>query len=165
MKLYIKQRVISFLDSYDVYADNFNKKYTVKAEMQDFFKLGAHLHVYDLFGKEKGVIRQKPFQFLPTYEIEVDGQKLGEIKKQFNLLKKNFDVNYLGLRVDGDFFGWNYYVFQDENLVMTISKEVVSLGDAYVIEFNDPDIEIYGLMLVIAIDAALFKDRRNGIWN
>ena len=97
MKLYIKQRVISFLDSYDVYADNFNKKYTVKAEMQDFFKLGAHLHVYDLFGKEKGVIRQKPFQFLPTYEIEVDGQKLGEIKKQFNLLKKNFDVNYLGL--------------------------------------------------------------------
>lgn len=102
---------------------------------------------------------------MPTFEIEIDGQKIGEIKKQFNLLKKNFDMNYLGLRVDGDFFGWNYFVFQDENLVMTISKEVVSLGDAYMIEFNDPDVEIYGLMLVVAIDAALFKERRNHLWN
>ena len=165
MKLYIKQRVVSLVDSYDVYGGNFNKKYTVKARMEDFFKLGVHLHVYDLTGHEVGVVRQKAFQLMPTFEIEIDGQKIGEIKKQFNLLKKNFDMNYLGLRVDGDFFGWNYFVFQDENLVMTISKEVVSLGDAYMIEFNDPDVEIYGLMLVVAIDAALFKERRNHIWN
>ncbi|MBQ3512208.1 MAG: hypothetical protein IJA32_00205 [Lachnospiraceae bacterium] len=165
MKLYIKQRVVSFLDSYDVYGENFSKKYTVKAELGDIFKLGDHLHIYDLHGREVGVVRQKLLQLMPTYEIEVDGQKLGEIKKQFNLLKKNFDVNYLGLRVDGDFFGWNYSVFQDENLIMTISKEIVSLGDAYMMEFSDPDIEIYGLMLVVAIDAALFKERRNNLWS
>ena len=165
MKLYIKQRVVSLVDSYDVYGGDFNKKYTVKARIEDFFKLGVHLHVYDLMGHEVGVVRQKAFRLMPTFEIEIDGQKIGEIKKQFNLLKKNFDMNYLGLRVDGDFFGWNYFVFQDENLVMTISKEVVSLGDAYMIEFNDPDVEIYGLMLVVAIDAALFKERRNHLWN
>ena len=125
----------------------------------------APAYIYDLHGREVGVVRQKLLQLMPTYEIEVDGQKLGEIKKQFNLLKKNFDVNYLGLRVDGDFFGWNYSVFQDENLIMTISKEIVSLGDAYMMEFSDPDIEIYGLMLVVAIDAALFKERRNNLWS
>lgn len=152
------------MDSYDVYGGDFNKKYTVKTILDDIFRLGVHLHIYDSFGREVGVVRQKLLQLLPTYEIFIDGEKMGEIKKQFNLLKNNFDINYLGLRIEGNFLGWNYFVFQDENMVMKISKELVALGDAYMMEFSDPDIEIYGLMLVVAIDAALFRGRRNNLW-
>lgn len=92
MKLYIKQRIISFMDSYDVYGGDFNKKYTVKTILDDIFRLGVHLHIYDSFGREVGVVRQKLLQLLPTYEIFIDGEKMGEIKKQFNLLKNNFDI-------------------------------------------------------------------------
>ena len=43
MRLLIKQRVFSWTDSYDVYDENENPKYFVKAE---FFSLGHQLHVY-----------------------------------------------------------------------------------------------------------------------
>lgn len=162
MKLYIQQRVLTLLDSFDIYDGDRCKKYTVKSE---FLSLGTRLHVFDLSGREVGLVKQKLLSFIPTYEIEVGGLRLGEIKKQFNLLRNNFDVNYFGLRVEGNFFGWNYYVYQDENVVMTINKEVISWGDAYVIEYNDPDIELYGLMLVLAIDSALFSGKKNHLWD
>lgn len=44
MRLLIKQRVFSWTDSYDVYDENENAKYFVKAE---FFSLGHQLHIYD----------------------------------------------------------------------------------------------------------------------
>ena len=36
----------------------------------------------------------------------------------------------------------------------TISKQLLSWGDTYAIDINDPADELDGLMLVIAIDAA-----------
>lgn len=56
MRLLIKQRVFSWTDSYDVYDENENPKYFVKAE---FFSLGHQLHVYDRNNHELGVIRQR----------------------------------------------------------------------------------------------------------
>ena len=53
MRLLIKQRVFSWTDSYDVYDENENPKYFVKAE---FFSLGHQLHVYDRNNHELGVI-------------------------------------------------------------------------------------------------------------
>ena len=47
MKLLVKQRVFSWTDSYDVYDENENAKYFVKAE---FLSLGHRLHVYDMAG-------------------------------------------------------------------------------------------------------------------
>ena len=53
MRLLIKQRVFSWTDSYDVYDENENAKYFVKAE---FFSLGHQLHIYDRNDRELGVI-------------------------------------------------------------------------------------------------------------
>jgi uncharacterized protein YxjI len=81
MRLLIKQRVFSWTDSYDVYDENENAKYFVKAE---FFSLGHQLHIYDRNDRELGVIRQRLFTLLPAFEIEINGQVKGEIRKQFS---------------------------------------------------------------------------------
>lgn len=81
MRLLIKQRVFSWTDSYDVYDENENAKYFVKAE---FFSLGHQLHIYDRNDRELGVIRQRLFTLLPAFEIEIGGQVKGEIRKQFS---------------------------------------------------------------------------------
>jgi uncharacterized protein YxjI len=57
-------------------------------------------------------------------------------------------------RVDGDFLGWNYDVYQACSRVAHISKELLNWGDTYVIDIADPQDELMSLMLVIAIDAA-----------
>ena len=84
MKLLVKQRVFSWTDSYDVYDENENAKYFVKAE---FLSLGHRLHVYDMAGNELGLIKEKVMSLLPVFEIEVNGQTLGRIEKRFTLFR------------------------------------------------------------------------------
>ena len=101
MRLLIKQRVFSWTDSYDVYDENENPKYFVKAE---FFSLGHQLHVYDRNNHELGVIRQRLLTFLPAFEIEIGGRVRGEIRKQFSFFKPRYEIDYNGWRVEGDFW-------------------------------------------------------------
>ena len=95
MRLLIKQRVFSWTDSYDVYDENENAKYFVKAE---FFSLGHQLHVYDRNNRELGVIRQRLLTLLPAFEIEINGQIRGEIRKQFSFFKPRYEIDYNGWR-------------------------------------------------------------------
>lgn len=151
MRLLIKQRVFSWTDSYDVYDEDGNAKYFVKAE---FFALGHQLHVYDQNNHEIGVIRQKILTFLPAFEIEIGGRSIGTIQKQFAFFKPKYEIDYNGWRVEGDFLGWEYDVYSGCSAVIHISKELFQWGDTYVIDFGDPADELDGLLLVIAIDAA-----------
>ena len=68
MRLLIKQRVFSWTDSYDIYGENGEKKYFVKAE---FLSLGHRLHVYDAQDNELGMVKERLFSFLPTFDIEI----------------------------------------------------------------------------------------------
>lgn len=151
MKLLIKQRVFSWTDSYDVYDEDGNAKYFVKAE---FLALGHRLHVYDQYNHEVGMVREKHFTILPAFEIEVEGKIKGTIQKQFTFFKPKYEIDYNGWRVEGDFLGWDYDVYIGCSVAIRISKEPFHWGDTYVIDFGNPADELDGLLLVIAIDAA-----------
>lgn len=151
MKLLIKQRVFSWSDSYDVYDEDGNVKYVVKAEM---FSIGHQLHVYDAEQRELGIIHEKVFRFLPAFEIEVGGRTKGVIEKKFTFFKPNYEIDYNGWRVEGDFLGWNYDVYEGCSAIIQIRKELLQWGDTYVIEYGNPEQELDALLLVIAIDAA-----------
>lgn len=151
MKLLIKQRVFSWTDSYDVYDEAGNTRYFIKAE---FFALGHQLHVYDRYQNEIGVIRQKLLTLLPTFEIEIGGRIQGKIQKQFAFFKPKYEIDYNGWFVEGDFLGWDYDVYSGGRTIIHISKELLHWGDTYVIDFSNPNDELNGLLLVIAIDAA-----------
>ena len=92
MKLLVKQRVFSWTDSYDVYDENENAKYFVKAE---FLSLGHRLHVYDMAGNELGLIKEKVMSLLPVFEIEVNGQTLGRIEKRFTLFDRSMMLSLM----------------------------------------------------------------------
>lgn len=151
MKLLIKQRVFSWSDSYDVYDEDGNIKYVVKSEV---FSIGHQLHVYDADQKEIGIIHEKVFKLLPAFEIEVGGRTKGIIEKKFSFFKPNYEIDYNGWRVEGDFLGWNYDVYEGCSAIIHIRKELFQWGDTYVIEYGNPEQELDGLLLVIAIDAA-----------
>lgn len=151
MRLLIKQRVFSWTDSYDIYDDSGREKYFVKAEL---IAIGHQLHVYDCNRNEIGIIRQKIMTLLPAFDIEVNGMVRGRIQKKFTLFYPQYEVDFNGWRVEGDFLGWNYDVYQGCSAIMHISKELLQWGDTYVINFANPADELMGLLLVIAIDAA-----------
>lgn len=155
MKLLIKQRVFSWTDSYDIYDENREKKYFVRAE---FFSFGHQLHVYDIYGNEIGMIRQRLMTLLPVFEIDINGRTLGSIQKKFSFFKPKYEIDFNGWRVEGDFLGWDYDVYAGCSSIIHISRELFQWGDTYVIDIADSQDELMGMMLVIAIDAANCTD-------
>lgn len=151
MRLLIKQRVFSWTDSYDIYDENGNVRYFVKAEL---IALGHQLHVYDANQNEIGMIKQKLLTFLPAFEIEIGGRTVGKIQKEFSFFKPRYEIACNGWRVEGDFLGWDYDVYSGCSSIIHISKELLHFGDTYVIDIANPEDELMGMMLVIAIDAA-----------
>lgn len=152
MRLIIKQRIFSWTDSYDIYDENMNTKYTAKA---DFFALGHRIRIYDLYDREVGYINEKLLRLFAEFDVFIGGRRYGSIKKRFSLFTPKYDIDYNGWSVDGDFFGWNYQVRQPNGIVAaTVSKELLHLTDTYVIDILNEADEIDVLMLVVAIDAA-----------
>ena len=151
MKLLIKQRVFSWTDTYDIYDENGDAKYFVKAE---FLTIGHKIHVYDRYDREVGMVREKLFKLLPTFEIEVDGELVGTVKKQFTFFRPKYEIDCNDWQCNGTIWGWDYDVTSGSNLVAHISKELFHWGDTYVLDIANPADEVMALMLVIAIDAA-----------
>lgn len=150
-KLLIKQRVFSWSDTYDIYDEYNNKKYLVTA---DIIALKHCLRVYDRNHREVGVVRERLLSFLPCFDIETGGKEIGTIQKKFSFFHPEYELDYKGWRIEGDFPGWNYDVYQGCSSIIHISKELLNWGDTYVIDFADSADELLGLMLVVAIDAA-----------
>ena len=156
MQLLIKQRVFSWTDSYDIYDEDGNAKYFVKAEFLTMF--GHRLHVYDKAGNELGLIRERFMTLLPVFDIEIGGEFKGSIQKRFSFIHPKYEVDFCGWHVEGDFLGWDYDVYEACSSVIHISKQLLNWGDTYVVDFADPKDELTGLLLVIAIDAANCSD-------
>lgn len=151
MKLLMKQRVFSWTDTYDVYDEDEETKYFVKAE---FFSLGHKIHVYNRQQEEIGMIQEKLFTFMPKFEVIIGGRVVGQIEKQVTFLKPKYKIDYNNWSIDGDFWGWDYDVVNALGTVVHISKEPLHWGDTYVIDIQNPSDEISALLLVLAIDAA-----------
>ena len=151
MKLLIKQRVFSWTDSYDIYDENGNVKYCVKAE---FLSIGHRLHVYDASGREVGFIKEKVLTLLPVFEIYISDEYCGLVEKKFTLFRPKYEIDFNGWRVEGDFLGWEYDVYEACSSIAHITKELLHWGDTYMIDIADPKDELMAMMLVIAIDAA-----------
>ena len=151
-RLLIKQRVFSWTDTYDVYGEDETPKYFVKAEV---LSLTHQIHVYDSrTDREVGAVREKLFSLMPRFEIELDGEPKGHIEKRFTLFRPKYEIDFNGWYAEGDFLGWNYDIYEECSAVMHIEKEILHWGDTYVLDYQNPEDELLGLMLVIAIDAA-----------
>ena len=68
-KLYIKQKVFSFGDKYNIYNENGQAVFSVQGEV---FTFGAKIHMYDTTGNEVYYIEQKLFRFLPSITFIVE---------------------------------------------------------------------------------------------
>ncbi len=152
MKLLIKQRLLSWSDSYDVYDENMNKKFTAKA---DFPAISHTIRFYDNSGNEVGYIKEKLIRLLSEFDVYISGQLCGSVKRKFTLFHPEYDISYYGWNVSGDIFEWDYNVkASDGSIIAQIEKKIFNLTDTYVININNPSDEIPLLLLVAAIDAS-----------
>lgn len=150
MKLRFKQRFFSWLDSYDIYDETGNIRYTVEGKLA----WGHCLHILNAAGDHIGTVQERVLTLLPKFEIYLGKEYAGCIQKEFSLFAPKFQVECWGWQVQGSFLEWDYTVVgPGGGAVAVISKEVFNWTDTYVIDVADPENALLVLMLVLAIDA------------
>jgi uncharacterized protein YxjI len=149
MKLYIKQKVFTWRDRFNIKDEEGLDRYSVAGEI---FTWGRKLHVYDAAGNEVAFIRAKVLTFLEQkYFIELGGQTFTLIK-EFTFFKPKFRLEGVPWRMEGQFLEHEYSLFSDSQTVMSISQKWFTWGDSYELDIAEPQNELLCLCIVLAVD-------------
>ena len=147
--------MFSWFDSYDVFDSDGTTVYTVKGQLA----WGKCLKIFDRQGIEVATVQQKVFSWFPTYEVYIGDDYAGCVRKEFSFFRPRFTIDYKGWRIEGDYWEWDYRIFDASvNHIATIAKEF-AWTDTYSIDVDDPEDALPALALVIAIDAE--KEQRD----
>lgn len=151
MKMLFKQRFFSWLDSYDIYAEDGSTLFTVKGVLS----WGHCLKIFDACGNELGRVQEEVLTFLvPKFQMYLGENHIGTIRKEFTFFKPKFTLDMNGWEVDGDWWEWDYEVHANGRHVATVSKELFNWTDTYAIDVEKEEDALIVLMIVLAIDAA-----------
>ncbi|MBQ4090994.1 MAG: LURP-one-related family protein [Clostridia bacterium] len=149
MKLLFKQRFFSWFDSYDIYNEAGETVFTVKGRMA----WGHKLEISDRSGRAVGMLEEKIFRFLPTFEMYAHGQYAGSIRKEFTFFRPSFTLDMNGWQVEGNWLEWDYTIVDNLGLAVASITKQFGWTDTYVLDvYNDAD-ALSVLMVVLAIDA------------
>jgi uncharacterized protein YxjI len=160
MILYIKQKIFSFTDSYNVYDESLQAIYKVDSEFLAFL---SKIHLCDLYGNELFFIKKKLTFILAEYEIYKGDTLYAEVKKEFSFFNPRLTVTspFGGYQIEGNFFAMDFSIFCDGILLGTISKEWLSFGDSYKLDIADANNAAFFTALVIAIDNCIHNEKRS----
>lgn len=157
MQLYIRQKVFSLTDTYNILNDHEEPVFRVQ---QEFLSWGAKLHIEDMYGRERYMIKQKVLAFLPEYEIYQDEMLCARIIKRFSFLKPRLHVEGMHgeLEIHGDFWNMEFNILREGQMLGSIRKKWLSWGDSYLLDIADGQDEAFFCALVIAIDHCLHNE-------
>lgn len=162
MKLYIRQRVFSLKDKYNITDAAENPVYQVEGE---WFSFGAKLYLCDLAGRELYRVEQELFHFLPRYTLFRGDMAVASIKKNFTLFGHSLSVDsqYGHFEIEGSVFGWEFRILRDGTVQAGIDKAVLSWGDTYELDIsNQVSDPAFICALVIAIDNCAHNEGSGG---
>ena len=146
-----KQRFFSWLDSYDIYAEDGSTLYTVKGVLS----WGHCLKIFDAYGNELGKVKEEVLTFLvPKFQMYLGENHIGTIRKEFTFFRPKFTLDMNGWEVNGNWWEWDYEVHEGGRHVATVSKELFNWTDTYSIDVDRDEDSLIVLMIVLAIDAA-----------
>ncbi|MBI9008998.1 MAG: LURP-one-related family protein [Tenericutes bacterium] len=160
MKFYIKQKVFSFKDKFNITDENQNLKYQVQGKV---FTIRNKLEMQDANENVLYKSQKKLFRLFANYLIsEPDGGEVANIKRKFSLRPK-FDLSILNeeLTVDGSLFAHSFGIYNKGEMVASISKKIISWGDTYEIEiFEEKNVELF-LFVVIILDQVIHEGKKS----
>ena len=156
MKLYIKQRVFTYKDKFNVLNASDNIEYTAKGKI---IALSKRFNIEDNKGKRVATIKKKIFSIFPSYKIKIIGDQSYHLKRKFTFFKQKYKVKPLGWELKGDFMAHNYEMKSKEGTIMSIRKQWFKFGDSYELDIPNENNALLSTCIVIAVDAELASDK------
>ncbi len=157
MELYIRQRVFTIGDKYDVYDEYERPVFHVEGEI---FTWGAKIHLYDLAGNELYFIQQKVFAFLPEYSVFQGEALCARIKREFTFLRPRLNVESASgsFEISGEFMSMDFVISRNGQPMGEIHKKWLSWGDTYLLSIYDDKDAAFFTALAIAVDNCLHNE-------
>lgn len=150
MKLLFKERVFSWLDSYDIYDANNEMAYRVEGRLA----WGHRLEIFDKNDELIGEVQEKVLSLLPCFHLFYKGTEIAMIEKEFSFFHPRFRLSCNDWRIEGDIWEWDYDVVAENRHIMHAHKEVFHFSDTYTLDIDQAEDQVLCLMIVLAIDAA-----------
>ncbi|UOQ86911.1 LURP-one-related/scramblase family protein [Gracilibacillus salinarum] len=148
-QLFIKQKVFSLSEKFTVKDEQENDVYDVEGS---FMKVPKTFSILNTARDQIACITKKPFSFLPKFLVEVNGQEVLTIKKEFSSLKARYTIDAAGIEVHGNWWDMDFQVLQHGETVAEVGKEWFSWGDSYKVQVIKEEMESVIIALVVAID-------------
>jgi uncharacterized protein YxjI len=148
-QLYIKQKVLSLSGKFTVKDQQENDVYYVEGS---FMKIPKTFSIMNKTRDEVALIRKKVFSFLPKFFVEVNGQEVLSIKKEFSFFKARYTIDAAGIEVHGNWWDMDFQVLQYGEVIGEVSKEWFTWGDSYKVQLFNEQMETIIIALVVAID-------------
>lgn len=148
-QFFIKQKVFSLSGKFTVKDQQENDVYFVEGS---FLKVPKTFSIMNTARSEVALITKKVFSFLPKFFVEVKGQEVLTIKKEFSFLKPRYTIDAAGIEVRGNWWEVDFQVLQHGEVVGRVNKEWFTWGDSYKVQILNEEMETIIIALVIAID-------------
>jgi len=148
-QLYIKQKVFSLSGQFTVKDEQEKDVYYVEGS---FMKVPKTFSIMNTAREEIALITKKMLSFLPKFFVEVNGQELLTIKKEFSFFKARYTIDAAGIDVHGNWWEMDFEVLQNGEVVGKVNKEWFTWGDSYKVQILNEEMETIIIALVVAID-------------
>jgi len=157
IKLYIRQKVFSIGDKYNITNELNQPVFRVESEI---FTFGAKIHLYDAAGTELYFIQQKLFKFLPEYHIYNGDMLCAIVKKEFSFFtpKLNITSQFGDFTFEGNPFAMDFTILQDGIPIGELHKKWFTWGDSYELIIHDDNLAPFFCAIAIAIDNCLHNE-------
>lgn len=157
-RLYIKQKVFSIGDRYNILNEVGQPVFTVTGEI---FTFGAKIHLYDATGSEICYIEQKLFRLLPEYHVYNGNILSAIIKKELSFFRHKLTIqSQLGdYSLEGNLFGMDFSILRDNMIIGELHKVWLSWGDSYELTIQDDNNVPLFCAMAIAIDHCIHNEK------
>lgn len=162
-RLNVTQKLISAREQYKVSDE---AGYPVYEAEGSLLQVPKRFTIRDIGGTKLATLKRQPISIFPKFNLEIDGQHIITIQKEFSILKPKYRIEGMGVQVKGDIWNMSFDIIKDGNLIAKVDKKWISIRDVYAIEIYEERFEFTALCVVLAIDyvkrlAARARRRRN----
>ena len=156
MNIYLKQKVFSWLDNFTAKDADGNDLYTVQGQLA----FGKQLNIYDAQGKQVAFVRQRLMQFMPRFDVEIDGRVVCTVQREITFFSQRYSIEGLDWQLDGDFIAHEYSMFSPNEPIMDMRRALFTWGDSYELQIHNPENALLCLAIAIAVDACIAVRRK-----
>jgi uncharacterized protein YxjI len=160
-QVYVKQKVFSIRDRYNIYDSNENIIYYCNSKI---LSLVAKRDLYQANDDTKLLsIEKKLLHILPKYTIyDTTQNTIATVHKKLSIFKPKFIIQTTTaeLNIEGDIFAHNFCIKKDDYILFEVHKKWISWGDTYEISiYDETNIELY-IALVLILDHDCHNQKR-----